>query len=137
MWILNWLPNLVFYIILAIGLLGLILSTFAPTQYKKAVQALSALLFSFGLFMAGAISDNESWLMKVKELEVKLAQAEAESQKKNVEIVEKIVTKTQLVKQRGQDIIQYVDREVAKHNNQCVIPKEFVEAHNRAAEQPK
>ena len=137
MWILNWMPNLVFYIILAVGLVGLILSKFTPVKYRIAAQALSALLFSFGVFMAGAITDYESWQMKVKELEVKLAQAEAESQKKNVEIVEKVVTKTQTVKQRGQDIIHYVDREVAKYNNQCIIPKEFIEAHNRAAEQPK
>lgn len=130
-------PNLVFYIILAVGLVGLILSKFTPVKYRIAAQALSALLFSFGVFMSGAIADYESWQMKVKELEVKLAQAEAESQKKNVEIVEKVVTKTQTVKQRGQDIIHYVDREVAKYNNQCIIPKEFIEAHNRAAEQPK
>lgn len=137
MWILNWLPSLVFYIILLAGLVGLIVSKFTPTQYRVAVQALSALLFVFGVFMSGAISDNDAWQMRVKELEVKLAQAEIESQKENVKIVENVVTKTQVVKQKGQDVIRYIDREVTKYDTQCIIPKEFIEAHNKAAEQPK
>jgi hypothetical protein len=74
---------------------------------------------------------------------VKLAKAEAESQKENVKIVEKIVTKTQIVKERGADIIRYVDREVVKYDTKfapggvCEIPNEFIKAHNDAAEQTK
>ena len=53
--------------------------------------------------------------------------------KENIKLVEKVVTKTQVVKQRGEDIIKYVDKEIVKYDNTCVIPKEFIEAHNRAA----
>ena len=41
---------------------------------------------------------------------------------------------SELVKTRGDDIIKYVDREITKYDQQCVIPKEFVKAHNDAAE---
>ena len=87
--------------------------------------------------MIGAISNNDAWLAKIKDLEVKVAEAEAKSAAANTDIVEKTVVKTQVVKQRGQDIIKYVDREVVKYDTTCVIPKEFVVIHNKAAEAPK
>lgn len=87
--------------------------------------------------MSGAISNEEAWLAKVKELEVKVAQAEAKSQEVNVQVVEKVVTKTQVVRERGKDIVQYVDREVVKYDSKCEIPKEAVTAVNQAAEGAK
>ena len=87
--------------------------------------------------MIGAISNNDAWLAKIKDLETKVAQAEAKSATTNTEIVEKTVTKTQIVKQRGEDIIKYVDREVVKFDANCAVPKEFVATHNQAAEAPK
>ena len=76
-------------------------------------------------------------------MEAKVAAAEAESQKENVKIVEKVVNKVQIVKTRGEDIIKYVDKEIIKYDTKflpgeiCEIPNEFVEAHNRAAEVAK
>ena len=87
--------------------------------------------------MSGAISNEEVWQARVKELEVKLAQAEVESAKENTKIVEKIVKKTEYIKVRGNDIIQYVDREVTKYDEVCSIPSAFIRAHNKAAEEPK
>ena len=87
--------------------------------------------------MIGAISNNDAWLAKIKDLEVKVAEAEAKSATANSKIVEKTVTKTQIVKQRGQDIVKYVDREIVKFDANCVIPKDFVAVHNQAAEAPK
>jgi hypothetical protein len=56
-----------------------------------------------------------------------------------VVVEEKIVTKTQVVKQKGEDIIQYIDREVVKNNEiikyieHCPVPKSVIDAHNQAA----
>ena len=87
--------------------------------------------------MIGAISNNDAWLARVKEMETKVAEAEAKSATTNTEIVEKTVVKTQVVKQRGEDIVKYVDREVVKYDATCVVPREFVTVHNKAAEAPK
>jgi hypothetical protein len=48
--------------------------------------------------------------------------------------VEKVVTKTLVVRERGDDIVRYVDREVVKYDSKCEIPKEAVSAVNKAAE---
>lgn len=136
MWLLKFLPDWIFYAMLLAGVIGLIVSKFLPI-YKSIVQAASAAFVVCGLFMAGAIHDNDAWLARVHEMEAKVEAAAVEAAQENVKIVEKVVTKTQVVKQRGQDIIKYVDKEIVKYDNTCVIPKEFVKAHNDAAEQPK
>ena len=142
MWILNWLPNFIFYGILFVGLLGLLATyvmKFIPMvyMYRTPIQVASVLFIIIGTYMSGAISNEEVWQARVKELEAKLAQAEVESAKENTKIVEKIVKKTEYIKVRGNDIIQYVDREVTKYDEVCRIPPPFIRAHNNAAEAPK
>jgi DUF4097 and DUF4098 domain-containing protein YvlB len=89
--------------------------------------------------MAGAISDNESWLAKVKDVEAKVAEAQVQSAKENVKIVEKVVKKLEIVRVQGNEVIKYVDREVVKYDTKfapggiCELPKEFFIAHNNAA----
>jgi uncharacterized membrane protein len=148
MWILQWLPDWIFYAIFFAGLLGLLatyIMKFIPFVYvyRTPIQAISILAIAIGTYMSGAISNEESWQAKVKEMEAKVAAAEIESQKENVKIVEKIVKKTEYITRRGQDIIQYVDREVVKYDTKfapsgvCELPNEFIKAINNAAEAPK
>jgi len=151
MWILNFLPNWFFYAVLLAGIIGLISTyfirflSFIPFiyVYKNPIQLISIALIAIGTFMSGAIHDNESWLARVKEMEEKVAAAEQESKKENVKIVTKVVTKTQVVRTRGEDIVKYVDREIVKYDTkfapggQCELPKEFIKAINDAAEPPK
>jgi uncharacterized membrane protein len=148
MWILQWLPNWIFYGIFFAGLLGLLATyvmKFIPFVYvyRTPIQAISILAIVIGTYMSGAISNEEAWQAKVKEMEAKVAAAEIESQKQNVKVIEKVVKKTEYITRRGQDIIQYVDREVVKYDEkfrpggQCELPNEFIKAINNAAEAPK
>ena len=148
MWILQWLPNWIFYAIFFAGLLGLIatyIMKFIPFVYvyRTPIQAVSVVLIALGTYMSGAISNEEAWQARVKEMEAKVAAAEVQSVKENIKIVEKVVKKTEYITRRGQDIIQYVDREIVKYDTKfapggvCEIPKEFIKAHNDAAEAPK
>ncbi len=150
MWILKWLPFWIFYAILGVGLIGLAVTyllRFIPIPaiyiYKTPIQLGSVALIVLGTYMSGAISNEEAWLAKVKELEAKVEAAQAESSKENVKIETKIVTNTKIVKERGQEIIKYVDKEIVKFDTkflpggECEIPKEFIYIHNKAAESPK
>ena len=138
MWILQFLPNWIFYLLLLTGVAAFLVTHFVkvlPNAQLIKLASVAAVIVS--VYMIGAISNNDAWLAKIKDLEVKVAQAEAKSAAANTDIVEKTVVKTQVVKQRGQDIVRYVDREVVKYDTTCVIPKEFVLIHNKAAEAPK
>lgn len=138
MWILQFLPNWIFYLTLLAGIAAFVVTKFVRIlPNAQLIQAASAVVVAVSIYMIGAISNNDAWLAKIKDLETKVAEAEAKSATLNTEIVEKTVVKTQVVKQRGEDIIKYVDREVVKYDATCVVPKEFVAVHNKAAEAPK
>jgi hypothetical protein len=137
MWILKFLPDWIFYLILVLGLIGPILSRFLPPLYKPVVQLVSIAMIVFGTFMSGAIYDNNSWVERVDEMKAKVAEAETKGKEETVRVETKVVTKTQVIKQKAQIVKQYIDREITKYDNQCVIPQEFIKAHNDAAEAPK
>jgi len=138
MWILQFLPNWIFYLTLLAGIAAFVVTKFVKIlPNAQLIQAASVAVVVVSTYMIGAISNNDAWLARVKEMETKVAEAEAKSATTNTEIVEKTVVKTQVVKQRGEDIIKYIDREVVKYDATCIVPKEFVATHNRAAEAPK
>ena len=97
------------------------------------IKIVSSILLVLGLFLQGALAYKESTALAVANLEAKLAKAEAKSQKTNVEIVEKIVKDTEVVRVKGKTITEYVDREVVKYENKCPLPSEVIRAHNAAA----
>jgi len=142
MWLLDWLPEWFFYALGVVGLVGIFVTyiPFIPKIYKIPVQIFSVVLISASVYMAGAISKEQEWQLRVKEMEAKVAKAEAESQKTNTKIVTKLVKRTEIVRVKGQEIVKYIDREVVKYDNkfapggECEIPKEFVKSINDAAE---
>ena len=89
-----------------------------------------------GVYFRGGLAVETEWRERVSEVEAKLQVAEQQSAKENTRIETRVVKKTEYIKTRGQDIVQYVDREVTRYDNSCIIPKPFIEAHNRAAEAP-
>jgi len=148
MWIISFLPDWVFHAITIAGALGTLVGFVLGMipiikTYVIPIRVISILLLSFGLFLEGGLADNQIWQARVKEVEAKLAEAEAKSAKENTKIVTKVVTKTQIVRTRGETITKYIDREIVKYDTkfapggECEIPKEFLKAHNDAAEQPK
>ena len=152
MWILKWLPDWIFYAMLFAGIVGLIstylvkfIAKFIPPLYvyKTPIQLISIALIVLGVFMAGAIHNNAEWEARVKELEAKVKVAEEKSQEVNTEIIEKIVVKDKIIKEKGKEVIKYIDREVVKYDTkfvtggECELPKEFIQSINKAAETPK
>lgn len=144
MWILKFLPDWIFYFILAAGVVGLVITHFIRLvpipfiyMYKTPIQLASVVAIAFGTFMSGAIYNDHAWLERVREMEAKVAAAEAKSAETNVQIVEKIVYDTKVVRERGAEVIKYIDREIVKYDSMCTIPEEFIITINKVAEQPK
>jgi DNA-binding protein YbaB len=143
MWLLEWLPDWLFYVILFLGVVGLSITYFLnkviffSATYILPVRIVSYVALIFGLFMVGAIHDNNKWKERVEEMESKVAKAEEQSKAANQQIDAKTeATKTKII-QKQVLVKQYIDREITKYDSQCIIPKEFIKAHNDAAEQPK
>jgi hypothetical protein len=147
MWLLKWLPDWIFYGILLLGVVGLVATYFLKflkfipfiSTYTIPVRLGSYAAIVIGLYMAGAIHDNNAWLDRVKEMEGKVAVAEQQSKDANDKLAKKSKQKQQQIQIQTKTVVvkQYIDREVAKYDSQCVIPPEFVNAHNQSAEEPK
>jgi hypothetical protein len=157
MWLLSFLPDsFLLYIvngILVVGAVSSFLAFFvlhkilnkfpALAPYHLLFQVVSAALLVAGIYFKGGYGVEMEWRSKVAELEAKVADAEARANTKNVEVQEKIVTKTKVIKEKGKTQIEYVDRvitqdkEVVKYIEQCPVPKTIIDAHNAAAEMNK
>ena len=140
MWILKFLPDWIFYGIFLVGVIGFAttyLFKYIPVpfiyMYRKPIQIGSVLAIIFGTFMSGAIYDNEAWEARVREMEAKVAKAEQQSKEENEKINDKVEKVKEKIVQKQVVVKQYIDREIVKYDNTCVIPKEFVEIHNKAA----
>jgi len=144
MWLLSFLPDWWFYALLALGLAGIFVSylmSFIPfvSMYRNLIQATSIVAIIIGTYMSGAISNENEWRLKIKNLELKISQSETQSAEQNVKIVEKIIVKKQIVKERGEEVIKYIDREVVKYDTKfiqggdCELPNEFFDSLNQAA----
>jgi hypothetical protein len=105
--------------------------------YQLACQVIGIIMLGFGLYSEGKLAESQSWDAKVKDLEVKLAEAEVRSANVNTEIVTQTITKKQIIKEKGEDVIKYIDREVVKYDNTCPIPQSVIKAHNAAAQNKK
>jgi hypothetical protein len=135
MWILNWLPNFIFHLIVIVAILGLIASqffSFIPfiKQYAIPVKIVSIIALVIGVWFEGGISTNDSWLAKVKEMEIKVAKAEAQSSEANVKIVTKIIEKEKIIKETTNENIQAVTKYVT---DECKLSNVAVSLHDSSS----
>jgi hypothetical protein len=108
--------------------------------YQSAIQLCSIIVLILGVYLEGGLAESKDWELKVKEMEAKVAQSQVQSANTNIEIQEKIVEKTKVIREKGRDIIKYIDKEVVKKEEvikyveNCPVPKEIIDLHNQATE---
>ena len=152
MWILHFLPDaMILWICNIVLLAGILLTATAffikripvINQYRLPAQILGIALLVVGVYWRGGYAIEQEWRERVAAVEARVAAAEAQSREENVKIVTKVVTKTQIIRTRGETITKYIDREIVQYDTkfapggQCEIPREFIKALNDAAEAPK
>lgn len=138
MWFFNFIPGTLFYALFVVAVLGYLVSLLLPnTLLQKQVKITSVVVLVVSIYLLGMLKVNNWWKDKAAALEQQVVELAAKSAETNTVIEKQLVTKTQVVKVRGEEIVKYIDREIVKYNTQCEIPKEFITQHNRAAEQPK
>ena len=157
-WMLGLIPEWVWTTLLVASIVGLLAAWLLKrmsfvSQYRFPIQLVSVISLLVSIWFISANSTNAVWEAKIKDLEDKVKLAEEAANTKNVEIQEKVVTKTKVIKEKGQDIIKYVDRwntkdvikevegperirreEVIKYIENCPVPKEMIDIHNQATE---
>lgn len=132
------LPDFIFHTVLVVGLLGLAFSFFLKnipvySIYRLPVYILSISLTALGLWFEGGIASQSDLKSKIEQLEKELVIAKKESNKVTKEIVTKLIVEKQIIREKGQTIKEFIDREVTVYDETCSLPKSVVIAHNAAA----
>jgi hypothetical protein len=109
----------------------------ALIPYRKIFHFLSLFFILVGVYFTGGYGTEMVWRKRVADMEAKVAKAEEQSKQANTKLDNKAHQKVKIIREKGLVVKQYIDREVTKYDSQCVIPKEFVKAHNDSAEAPK
>ena len=147
-WIISLIPdavlNWVYWLIIVVGLTGIAagwLGNWIPFYgiYVRILKPVGVVLLVLGVWLRGGYDVEMAWRDKIAKLEEKVKIAEVESQKVNTEIVTKVVNQTKVVREKGDAIIQYIDREVVKDKEvikfveSCPIPPVIINTINAAA----
>lgn len=144
-WMLSLIPDWFWTLVLISGIVGTLATwvlKFIPfvSNYRLPIQVASIIALIVGVYFQGVIANEQKWQDKIAELQEKVAEAETKSKETNVVVQEKIVTKTKIIKEKGKDIVNYIDREVVKKEEiikyieQCPVPKEIIDLHNQAVD---
>jgi hypothetical protein len=144
-WMLSLIPDWVWTLVLISGIVGTLATwvlKFIPfvSTYRLPIQVASIIALVVGVYFQGVIANETKWQDKIADLQKQIVEAETKSKETNVVIQEKIVTKTKIIKEKGQDIVNYIDREVVKKEEiikyieQCPVPKEIIDLHNQATD---
>ena len=142
---LSFIPDWVWTLVLISGIVGTLATwvlKFIPfvSTYRLPIQVASIIALVAGVYFQGVIANEAKWQDKIADLQKQIVEAEVKSKETNVVIQEKIVTKTKVIKEKGQDIVNYIDREVVKKEEiikyieQCPVPKEIIDLHNQAVD---
>jgi hypothetical protein len=149
MWYFQWMLSLIpdsIFLWITYGLMGLGLALYVASklvswiplmgQYKLPVELIGVIVLVGGAFLFGGYGVEMSWRAKVAELQEQIKVAEAKSQEVKVQIQERVVYKTKVVKERE---TVYVDKiiEIAKEvDAKCEVDPRVIEQINKAAEDP-
>jgi hypothetical protein len=157
MWVLHFLPDsfleFVVNAVLLAGVVSCVLTFFVLNRlmrmfpvlanYHLIMQVVSVLILAAGLYFKGGYSTEMMWRERVAEVEARLKIAEEESKKVNTVIQEKIVNRTQVIKEKGEKQIEYIDKviiqkeDVVKYVEKCpAVPKSIIDEINKAAMPP-
>jgi hypothetical protein len=141
MWILQLLPSAVILwfcnILLLVGLVLTVAGFFIHRlpflyQYQLPFKVIGIALLALGVYFRGGYAVEAEWRERVAELEAQLKTAQEQSEKVNTVIQQKVVTRTQVIREKGDSIIQRVEVMVPVESA-CPVPKEAIDVHNEAA----
>jgi hypothetical protein len=142
-WMISLIPDSIFiwitYFLMSAGLGLYVLSKLVAwlpviSRYKTPAEVLGVLILVAGAYLFGSYGTEMAWRQKVKDLEEKVAKAEAESKQTNSIIQTKIVTKVKEIKVFQDRIKEIIVEKEKIIDAQCKVPDEALEILNASAQ---
>jgi hypothetical protein len=135
MFLLSFLPNWIFYILLLLSGVGLFLSSFLAnlpfiSTYAKPIQIGSVIGLVFSVYMCGGISNEEGWQKKVLQQQAEIAQLKQKEAEVSTKVVTKYIDKITVVKEKNNEIAKFINQDA---DAKCQLPNSFSVLHDAAA----
>lgn len=158
-WMLGFLPDWFWSLILILGVVGLIASWILKkipfvSSNALAIKVISVIFLLVGVYFQGVFANEAKWQAEMKKLEEQVKEAENKATETNTKLAAEIEEKKKLAAQKNREIVKFIDRwqtkeilkevpvegperirveEVIKYIENCPVPKEMIDIHNNAA----
>lgn len=135
MFLLSFLPDWIFYVLLLVSGVGLFLSSFLAnlpfiSTYAKPIQIGSVIGLIFSVYMCGGIANEEGWQKKVLEQQAEIAKLKQQEAEVTTKVVTKYIDKVTIVKEKNNEIAKYI---TTASDSKCQLPNSFSVLHDAAA----
>ena len=136
LFLLSFLPDWLFYAIAFFSFIALLLASFVKSipiigKYAIPIQAISFIVLVISVFFCGGLSNEASWQLKVAKANVEIAELKVKEEKITTKIVTKYIDRIQVVKEKGNEIVKYVDV-IKESDSKCELPNSFIVLHDAA-----
>jgi AAA15 family ATPase/GTPase len=134
----NWIFHSLFYLSIVSIILGFVFGKAKLIKQYALMLKISGIIgFAVSTFLEGALYDYNTMQARIEEAKQQTAEYEQKNKELNDKLAKKATVTKEKIKVKKEYVTRYIDREVKKYDNTCVIPKPFVDAHNQSAERAK
>jgi hypothetical protein len=141
---LGFIPSWFWTLLLIVGIVGVLAAwvlKFIPfvKNYRLPIQVISVASLLVSVWFLGNAANEEKWKAQIKEMEEKIAAAEAQAAATTRAVEVKVVKEKEFIKGKTEYITRYIDKEIIKKEEvikfveNCPLPKDIIDAHNAAA----
>lgn len=138
MWILSFLPDMFFHIVLGASILIFLVSTLFNNVpflggYTKLIQIISIVCLVFAVWMEGGIAKDNEYKEKIKELQQKISKAEVDSEALNNKLYEAMLKHEQEIKDINDANRSRLKSKSSTLNLECKVNQDVIDILNDSA----
>lgn len=138
MFLISFLPDWVFHLMLLVGVLGIVVGFFLSSipfvnTYSREIQLGAILLTIAAVWFEGGLSNESKWQQRVAELEKKVLEAEVKSAQANSKLDALANKKSQVTKETQYVVKEQIRGSASTIDGQCRITDVTVDILNAAA----
>jgi hypothetical protein len=160
LWMINLIPDWFWTLVLWAGVLSVVASYILGkipfvSQYKIPLRVGGVVATLVGVYFYGVIANEAKWQARVEELQRQVREAEVEGETANQQLGQVLEDKKKITQEKNKEVVKYVDKwrtkeilkevpvegpervrveEVIKYIENCPVPKEMLELHNKGTE---
>jgi hypothetical protein len=142
MFILNWLPDFVFHLMLLVGLLAIGASfvlSFIPfvSEYKLPIQVAGIILTVLAVWYEGGIAKDAEYKIRIAEMQLKISRSETAAAEANTKLAEQILKEQARIKDITETNKKRLKELADQLNKQCSVDQAVINVLNDAAKNRK